>query len=62
MRVKIGDRWHDTADQPICIQLTPAEEDMIAERIMTGTTGPEGKMAFFPDDWGSADEMLAWMD
>ncbi|WP_339745573.1 hypothetical protein [uncultured Maricaulis sp.] len=62
MRVKIGDQWFDSIEQPICVQLSEAEIDHFERLVISGDDAPERKFASFPDDWGSSEEMLAWMD
>lgn len=56
MRVKVDDKWYDAQAHPICIQYNDGERKQIADN-----PGPERKYAQFPDDWGSPDEMRAWM-
>jgi len=49
MRVKLGSQWHDSRDEPICIQLGIGEQKQIAE--MNRSVATEGKYAVFPDSW-----------
>lgn len=46
MRVRIGDQWYSTKDQPICIQLSELEQQQIA--AMDRSVAPQGKYAVFP--------------
>ncbi|OLF81274.1 hypothetical protein AWH62_00950 [Maricaulis sp. W15] len=62
MRVKIGDDWFDSDHQPICIELSEAEIDRVDRFLVNGEDAPERKFACFPDDWGTSEEMIAWMD
>ena len=48
MRVKIGDTWYSSDDQPICIQLTKAEQKDICS--MYRCILVQGKYAVFPDN------------
>lgn len=56
MRVKVGDAWFDAKDVPICIQYNDGERAQI-----NSNAGKNGKYAQFPDGWGDADKMRAWM-
>ncbi|WP_275286892.1 hypothetical protein [Halomonas elongata] len=60
MRVKIGNQWHDSNEEPICIQLSPGEQEQVAG--MDRTKAPEGKFAIFPGSWGGDRcAMRRWM-
>ncbi|MDF9432990.1 hypothetical protein [Chromohalobacter israelensis] len=60
MRVKIGNQWHDSREEPICIQVSRGEQQQIAE--MDRSMATEGKYAVFPDSWGGDGEaMLRWL-
>lgn len=58
MRVKINDKWFDSSQTAICIELTGQDKDNIENMH------PDcDKYAMFPDSESiSKDEMLAWMD
>lgn len=60
MRVKIGNRWYDSNQQPICIQISEEEQEQIAN--MDRQVANKGKYASFPPNCNmSAAEMLKWM-
>lgn len=60
MRVKVGNQWHDSREEPICIQVGRGEQQQIAE--MDRSVATEGKYAVFPDSWSSdREEMLLWL-
>jgi len=60
MRVKVGDTWYDSTEQPICLQLNELEKEQIAN--MGPPTANNGKYAVFPDvNALSREEMLEWM-
>ena len=60
MRVKIGDTWYNSDEQPICIQISETEQRQIAE--LDRSVATNGKYAIFPDATiMSKDEMLQWM-
>lgn len=59
MKVKIGNDWHDSTVEPICIQISAGEQQQIAE--LDRAVAIEGKYAVFPGGWGDADEMRKWM-
>lgn len=59
MRVRIGDLWHDSKLEPICIQVSEREQAQIGG--MNRGPGRQGKYASFPDDW-RADKCREWMD
>lgn len=56
MRVKIGDTWYSSDEQPICIQLRKKEQEQIANM-----DGPELKYGVFPESWKIPEEMFDWM-
>ena len=62
MRVKIGDVWYDTKDQPICIQFNEAEQKQISD--MDRSVAKKGKYAIFDceevKDW-TTEQMHDWM-
>lgn len=60
MRVKIGNTWYDSLEQPICIEVNSTEKGQIQDMDMAGKN--KAKYASFPDDSMSKEEMLAWMD
>ena len=60
MRVKIGNKWYNSDEQPICIQISEKEQALIGDM----QRGPEsnGMFAVFPEDTTmSAEQRLAWM-
>ena len=58
MRVKIGNQWHDSEVEPICIQLSPVEQQQIAG--MDRTVALNGKYAVFPSGWERS-QAIEWM-
>jgi len=56
MRVKVGDKWFDAKEQPICIQYSDGEREQI-----NSNPGSNRKYAQFPDGWGTPDDMRDWM-
>lgn len=61
MRVKIGDTWYDSNDQPICIQISEIEHGHISG--MDRGVASQCKYASFPDSSGmSPDQMRDWME
>ncbi|WP_280570664.1 hypothetical protein [Chromohalobacter sp. 296-RDG] len=58
MRVKIGNQWHDSNDEPICIQVSEGEQKQIAS--IDRSVAPNGIYAIFPDNW-RRQAMLDWM-
>lgn len=57
MRVKIGDTWYSSSDQPICVQLSEQDKRNISNMLPSAD-----KYASFPDHAGMGrDEMLDWM-
>ena len=60
MRVKIGDKWHSSDIEPICLQVNEVEQKQIAQ--MDRSVATSGKYAVFPDaDQTSSEEKLDWM-
>lgn len=59
MRVKIGDQWHDSNLEPICLQVSESEQEQIAG--MDRSIAKEGKYALFPDSWRT-DQCFEWMN
>ena len=56
MRVKIGDTWYDSNDQPLCIQVSEDEQQAIADMDRSiATSGKFGvgktDSSFTPDDF-----------
>lgn len=51
MRVKIGNRWHDSDEEPVAIQVSTVEQQQIAS--MDRTVAPNGRYAVFPDSWSA---------
>lgn len=61
MRVKIGNNWYSSDDQPICIQLNETEQQQIGN--MDRSVAKSGKYAVFPDsDSTTATEKIDWMN
>ncbi len=61
MKVKIGDTWYDSADEPICIHVSKMEQDQIGS--IDRTVIAQGKYASFPDSLkANADQRLKWMN
>lgn len=58
MRVKIGEKWYDSNDEPICIQVSEVEQKQIGG--MDREVATNGKYASFPDGW-EPDAALEWM-
>lgn len=58
MKVKIGSVWHDSNEEPICIQISKGEQQQIAD--IDRSVATNGKYAIFPGDW-TREEMLTWM-
>lgn len=56
MKVKIGDSVYDSAVEPVMVILSATDKENISNMLPDAT-----KYASFPDKWGSADEMMAWM-
>lgn len=57
MRVKIGDEWFDSHDEPMMVVLSDKDKRNIANMI------PEAdRYAQFPNDRFSSFDMLEWMD
>jgi hypothetical protein len=59
MRVKIGEQWHDSSLEPICIQVSEHEQAQVGG--MDRSLAPSGKYGVFPDNWKS-DQCFAWMN
>jgi len=59
MRVKIGDTWYNSDDQPICIQVSEFEQRQICS--LDRSVATQGKYAIYSDGQGTADEILKWM-
>lgn len=51
MRVKIGNQWHDSREEPVAIQISPGEQEQIAG--MDRSVAPNGRYAVFPDSWSA---------
>lgn len=60
MKVKIGNTWHDSRDEPVCIQIDQTEQEQIAG--LDRSIAKQGKYASFPDNWGPPSAMLEWME
>ena len=59
MKVKIGDTWYSSTEQPICVQTTDKEHDIIVNMRRDG----RGQFASAPDDYfESPEHMLNWMN
>lgn len=59
MRVKIGNQWHDSDLEPICLQVSEREQEQIGG--MDRNRAPSGKYAVFPDSW-QAEKCFEWMN
>tara|TARA_R110001606_G_scaffold392160_1_gene560860 strand:- start:493 stop:681 length:189 start_codon:yes stop_codon:yes gene_type:complete len=60
MKVKIGDTWYSSDDQPICIQVESHKEYSLL--TVTNKKGTDGKIAFFPEsDASDRESKLEWM-
>lgn len=60
MRVKIGDTWYSSDEQPICIQVNETEQQQIGN--LDRAVAKEGKYAVFPEsNKTSVEEKLDWM-
>lgn len=60
MRVKIGDTWHDSDEEPICIEVSETEQKQIAD--MDRSVARHGRYAKFPDaDAMTSEQMFDWM-
>lgn len=60
MKVKIGNTWFDSNEQPICIQVSELEQKQIGN--LDRTIAIHGKYAIFPDEVEMSDgEMIEWM-
>ena len=61
MKVKIGDKWYDSQDEPICIHISKLEQDQIGS--MDRTVMTQGKYASFPDSLeATAEQKWKWMN
>lgn len=60
MRVKIGNRWYDSSYIPICVQFTDTELSCVQN--MDERDAPQRKFAQFPDDFGTREEKVDWMN
>lgn len=61
MRVKIKDTWHDSKEEPICIQISEGEQEQI--KNMDRRIAQNGKYAVFPDsDKMTRKQMLDFME
>lgn len=58
MRVKIGDKWHNSSLEPICLQLSESEQEQIGG--MDRRIANNGKFAAFPDGW-DREKCFEWM-
>ena len=56
MIIKIGDQVFDNAKIPVMVVLTPQDKENINNMNSECT-----KYAVFPDDFGTRDQMHAWM-
>lgn len=58
MRVKIENKWYDSEDIPICIELDDAEKSLIADMGESAT-----KLAIFPPKYRKGEEHVRnWMN
>lgn len=58
MRVKIGNHWYSSEEEPICIQVSIVEQEQIANIDRKIATA--GKYAVY-DKYIDPDELLNWM-
>lgn len=58
MKVKIDNQWHDSNDEPICIQVSEGEQEQIGR--MDRSVATHGRFAVFPGGW-ERQAMLDWM-
>lgn len=56
MKVKIGETIYDSETEPVMVILSDFDKKNISHMAVDAT-----KYASFPDCFGSADEMRAWM-
>ena len=56
MKVKIGETIYDSETEPVMVILSDFDKKNISHMAVDAT-----KYASFPDGFGSADEMRAWM-
>tara|TARA_R110002012_G_scaffold46654_1_gene123075 strand:- start:891 stop:1097 length:207 start_codon:yes stop_codon:yes gene_type:complete len=59
MRVRIGDQWHDSQLEPICIQVSEREQAQVVG--MDRDVATQGKYAVFPEGW-TVEQCREWMD
>lgn len=61
MKVKIGNKWYDSNDEPICIQVSEGEQKQIGE--MDRSVAKKGRYAIFPNaqNW-TQEQMIEWMN
>lgn len=59
MRVKIGNTWYNSDDQPICIQVSEGEQRQIA--ALDRSVASQGKYAKYDDKHITGEEILDWM-
>lgn len=58
MRVKIGDTWYNSDNQPICLELEGADKENIANMFPDAT-----KYAVAPDGYFKSNKIfMDWMD
>ena len=61
MRVKIGNKWYNSDDTPICIQINDTEHNLIS--TMDRVVAKEGKFGVFPDNSTlTYKEKYKWME
>ena len=57
MKIRVGNVFYGVQPHaPVMVELTPQDKENIANMLPDAT-----KYAIFPDDWGTPEEMLAWM-
>jgi hypothetical protein len=57
MKVKVGNvLFNGEQSVPVMVELTPQDKENISSMSPDNT-----RYAVFPDDWGTPDEMRAWM-
>lgn len=58
MRVKVGDTWYDSEDQPICVEFVGKDKENVANMNPDCT-----KYAVAPDDFfENSNDFMKWMD
>jgi hypothetical protein len=65
MKVKIGDTWYDSDDQPICVQVDETERSEIAGMVLSPAKNGSkkyGRYGRFPEsDTTTTEQKHHWM-